>query len=135
MVAQCRAAAGPCGVPYEAVTTVASPAHHAVDMAAALRGDGAMEWRVWGGAIQGWKKKKENKKRQRFEMTSHKVLKTKQKGTFYYYYKVLFLTIPQLQYYAVAQYLLHILAEQMFVPSFRSMMRLTQNLCLHAGVQ
>lgn len=48
MVAEGRAAAGRCGVAYETVATVASPAHHAVNVAAALRGDGAMERRVWG---------------------------------------------------------------------------------------
>lgn len=56
VVAEWRAAAGCCGVADEMVTTVASPAHHAVNMAAALRGDGAVARRVWGGAVQSWRK-------------------------------------------------------------------------------
>lgn len=58
MVAERRAPAGCCGVAYETVTTVTSPSHHAVDMAATLRGDRAMERRVWGRAVQGWNGKK-----------------------------------------------------------------------------
>lgn len=52
VVAQRRAAAGCCGVADEAVTTVAGPAHHAVNVTTALRRDGAVERRVRGGAVQ-----------------------------------------------------------------------------------
>lgn len=58
VVAEWCAATGCCGVAYETITTVTSPAHHAVNMATALRGDGTMERRVWGWAVQGcngWK--------------------------------------------------------------------------------
>lgn len=52
VVAQRRTSAHCCGVAYETVTAVARPAHHAVDVTAALRGDGAMERRVRRGAVQ-----------------------------------------------------------------------------------
>lgn len=58
MVAERRAAAGRCGVAYETVSAVASPPHHAVDVPAALRGDGAVEGGVGGGAVQSWSGKK-----------------------------------------------------------------------------
>ncbi len=73
MVALHCAAAGCCGVAYETVTTVASPAHHTVNMAAALRGDGAMKWRVWGGAVQSCNGENRIKKL-RFEITLHTVV-------------------------------------------------------------
>lgn len=60
VVAEWCAVTGCCGVAYETITTVTSPAHHAVNMAAALRGDGAMERRVWGWAVQGCNGGKQN---------------------------------------------------------------------------
>ena len=71
MVAKCRAAAGCCGVAYETVTTVTSPAYHAVNMAAALRGDRAVERRVWGGAVQRWRGGNKTKHLD-LKMTSHR---------------------------------------------------------------
>lgn len=65
MVAKWCAPAGCCGVAYETVTTVTSPSHHAVDMAATLRGDRAMQGRVWGGAVQGWNGKKKTQLKER----------------------------------------------------------------------
>lgn len=58
VVAERCAAAGCRGVAYETVTAVASPAHHAVNMTAALRGDGAVEGGVWRGAVQGCRGRK-----------------------------------------------------------------------------
>lgn len=52
VVAQQRTAACCCGVAYETVTTVTSPAHHAVNVTTTLRGNGAMERRVRGRAVQ-----------------------------------------------------------------------------------
>lgn len=52
VVAQWRTAACCCGVAYETVTTVTSPAHHAVNVTTTLRGDGAVERRVRGRAVQ-----------------------------------------------------------------------------------
>lgn len=74
MVAERRAAAGGCGVPYEAVAAIASPAHHAVDVAAALRGDGAVKRGVRGRAVQGWRggnKIGSGKYKLRIETASH----------------------------------------------------------------
>lgn len=67
MVAERRAAAGGRAVADEPVAAVAGPAHHAVDVAARLRGDGAVERRVRRGAVQRWraggKKKQEVSRR------------------------------------------------------------------------
>lgn len=52
MVAQRRAAARGRAVADESVAAVAGPAHHAVDVAARLRGDGAVERRVRRGAVE-----------------------------------------------------------------------------------
>lgn len=52
MVAERRAAARPRGVAYETIAAVAGPAHHAVDVAAGLRGDGAVERRIRRGAVE-----------------------------------------------------------------------------------
>lgn len=63
MVSQECAAAGCCGVPYEAVTAVTSPPHHAVDMTPSLGRYGAVEGGVWGGAVQGCRERDENRKK------------------------------------------------------------------------
>lgn len=65
MVAQWRAAACCCGIAYEAVTAVTSPSYHAVNVTATLRGDGAVEWGVWGGAVQSCRR------RNAFKTASH----------------------------------------------------------------
>lgn len=52
MITQQRAAADGRGVANEAVASVTGPPNHAVDVAPALRGDGAVEWGVWCGAVQ-----------------------------------------------------------------------------------
>lgn len=53
MVTERRAAAGGRGVADQAVSAVARPAYHAVDVAARLRRDGAVQRRVRRGAVQG----------------------------------------------------------------------------------
>lgn len=55
VVAQRRAAARGGAVADESVAAVAGPAHHAVDVAARLRGDGAVERRVRRGAVERWR--------------------------------------------------------------------------------
>lgn len=55
MVSQRRAAARGGAVADESVPAVAGPAHHAVDVAARLRGDGSMERRVRRGAVERWR--------------------------------------------------------------------------------
>lgn len=51
MVSKCRAATGRSGVAYQTVTAVARPPHHAVNVTATLRGDGAVERGVRGGTV------------------------------------------------------------------------------------
>lgn len=53
VVALRHTAASRRAIAYKTVTTVTSPAHHAVNMTACLRRYGAVEGRVWRGAVQG----------------------------------------------------------------------------------
>lgn len=55
VIAQRRAPARGRAVADEAVAAVAGPAHHAVDVAARLRGDGAVQRRVRRGAVERWR--------------------------------------------------------------------------------